>query len=459
MLRRNWFVTAFLLAILASAAMLKAQAPPAQPDLARILERLDRLERDNHALSDEVRELRSRLDGVDTPAAVAVAPPEGQQPEATPATVDQRLNIQERRVEEQAQTKVEGTQRFPIRLSGMLLFNAFTNSKQNGGSDYPVVAGATGAGRTGATVRQSIVGLDFRGPETVFGGHVRGSLYMDFFAGANNSAMRIRTASIEIGWKTRSVAVGLEKPIFNPREPSSLALVGVSPLTGAGNLWLWLPQARVEQDFHFRSGTGVRAQMGVVQTRENIPYPGSSFSGPLESTRPGLEGRYEFFHNLDDTRKIEIAPGFHKSVTHVAGGSVPSNVFSLDWFANPVRRVEFTGAFYKGQNVAPLGNGILQGYTVYGKPEAVHSIGGWGQFTIRAAPRLDFHLFTGQQDDTNADLRDGRIGKNLLYGGNVFFRLAPNVLIGWESTQLRTKYLGQGVRINNHHDLALAYHF
>ena len=47
------------------------------------------------------------------------------------------------------------------------LFNAFMNSKQNGGSDYPIVASATGPGRAGATVRQSIIGLDFRGPETV----------------------------------------------------------------------------------------------------------------------------------------------------------------------------------------------------------------------------------------------------------------------------------------------------
>src|SRR6185503_3124417 len=104
---------------------------------------------------------------------------------------------------------------FPVRLTGMLLFNAFINSRQNGGSDYPVVAAPTGVRRSGATVRQSIIGLDFRGPETLFGGHVRGSLYMDFFAGANNSAARIRTASIEVGWKDRSVMAGLEKPIIN----------------------------------------------------------------------------------------------------------------------------------------------------------------------------------------------------------------------------------------------------
>ena len=427
-------------------ALLSAQT---SPDLARILERLDRLERENQTLTAEVRELRARLDG-----ASATENP------SQPVTVEQRLNIQERRVEELAQTKVEAAQRFPIRFTGMVLFNAFLNSKQNGGSDYPIIAAPTGTRRSGATVRQSIIGLDFRGPETVLDGHVRGSLYMDFFAGANNSAMRIRTASIELGWKTRSVAVGLEKPIMNPREPSSLALVGVSPLTGTGNLWLWLPQARFQQNVSFRSGTGLRAQMGVVQTREGQPYAGSAFTGPLETSRPGFEGRYEFFHNFDDERKVEVAPGFHRSVTHVAGGSVPSNIFSLDWFVNPWRRVELTGVFYKGQNVAPLGNGFLQGYTVYGgQPEPVHSIGGWSQMTIRAAPRLDFHLFSGQQDDRNADLGSGRIAKNLLYGGNLFYRLAPNVLLGLEATQIRTDYLGQGIRINNHYDLALAYHF
>jgi len=89
----------------------------------------------------------------------------------------------------------------------------------------------------------------------------------------------------------------------------------------------------------------------------------------------------------------------------------------------------------------------------------VQSKGGWGQLTIHALPRLDFHFFTGQVDDDNHDLGTGSIGKNLLYGGNAYFRLAPNVLVGLEATQLRTMYLGQGVRINNHYDLALAYLF
>ena len=62
-------------------------------------------------------------------------------------------------------------------------------------------------------------------------------------------------------------------------------------------------------------------------------------------------------------------------------------------------------------------------------------------------------------DDANPDLGTGAIGKNLLFGGNAYFHLAPNVLVGVEASQVRTMYIGQGVRINNHYDLALAYLF
>jgi hypothetical protein len=122
--------------------------------------------------------------------------------------------------------------------------------------------------------------------------------------------------------------------------------------------------------------------------------------------------------------------------------------------------VEFTGVFYSGQNVAHLGSGTRQGYAVFSHyARAVESKGGWGQVTLHALPRLDFHLFHGQVDDANYELAAGAIHKNLLFGGNAYFHVAPNVLVGLEATQLRTLYIGQGTRINNHYDLALAYFF
>ncbi len=451
-------------ALLAAPLGLRAQAPP---DLSAILARLDRLERENRELTDEVKALRARLDGTSADAAGPVAPAGAASPAAPPSvpqSLEDKVAIDQQRIEEMAQTKVEAAERFPIRLTGMLLFNAFLNSHQTGGFQYPATAVNPGPGEAGATLRQTIIGLDFRGPTTFWNGSVRGNVYMDFFAtgtpGPSNAIARFRTGEIEIDWLTRKIMVGVEKPIFNPREPSSLAQVGVSPLTGAGNLWLWLPQVRVEQDFKFGQSTGLRAEMGVIETHELGPYSGSPFTGTVEAARPGLEGRYEFFHNLDTDRHPEFAAGFHTSVTHAGGDSIRSELYSLDWGFNPLRKIDFTGVFYSGQNVAPLGEGYQQGFGFrYGQGYAVRSRGGWGQLTLHVLPRLDFHLFTGQQDDDADDLVAGRISKNLLFGGNLYFRLAPNVLLGLEATQVRTWYVAQGLRINNHYDLALAYLF
>jgi hypothetical protein len=273
--------------------------------------------------------------------------------------------------------------------------------------------------------------------------------------------MRLRTASIQIDWKTRSFMVGLEKPIFNPRDPSSLARVGVSPLTGAGNLWLWLPQARFEQDVRWSSTGGLRAQIGIVQTRETGSYENAASATQVERLRPSLEGRFELYQGFGGERRIEIAPGFHTSKTHITGFSIPSNIFSLDWLFRFAGPVEFTGAFYKGSNVAHLGTGgSRQGFGYNGTtPIPIHTFGGWGQLTVKPVQRVAFHFFSGQMDDRDRELDRGALGKNIVWGGNVFYYLAPNVIASFEATQTRSRYIGTSLLHNNHYDLALAYLF
>ncbi|MGD0498127.1 MAG: hypothetical protein ABSC23_06800 [Bryobacteraceae bacterium] len=434
----------------------------ASPELRQILERLDRLEAQNQALTAEVHALREEL------AARGGQPVPEQAAEAAAPTVEERLEVQETRTAEQAETKMESAHRLPFRISGMALLNTYFNTNGGGGgAQYPttVVAGQPPSG--GASFRQSIVGLDYSGPQTFGDGKISGSLRLDLFGGtAANQYVRLRTASLSIDWKTSSFTVGLEKPLISQREPDSLAQVGISPLSGAGNLWYWIPQARFTQDFQFGAQSGMRAQIGVVQTHEVDgsalgPYETASPSSVyFEPARPGVEARLEFFHGSD--RRIEIAPGLHHSVSHVEGASVPSDIYSLDWFTRPWRLLEFTGEAFAGQNVAPLGTGGLrQGIVVtrFGSAKPVHSLGGWGQFTVHAAPRLWFNVFSGQQDDRNSDLPAGGVGKNLAYGSNVFFRLAPNVLTSFEASQTRTSYIGSQTLRSNHYDLAFAYLF
>lgn len=454
----SWAWRVGAVAVLCAARPLCAQVPS---ETQTILERLDRIEQQNRELMDQIRALREEL-----ASSQASASPGPQAPASPP--LEDRVAVGESRTAELAQTKVEASSRYPLRLSGMVLFNTFFNTRGNGEIEYPVYAAPGYGSSAGGTLRQTTIGLEYRGPQTIWGGKVRGSVFMDFWGGSGQplaELMRLRTAVIGLDWQARSFEVALEKPLISPRDPDSLAQVGISPLSGAGNLWLWIPQARFEQRFRFGEQSGVRLQVAAVETLEAKPgsYPGygSSQSAEYESRRPGVEGRIELFSG-GQTRRIEIAPGFHRSISHVAGASVPSNVFSLDWLARPAGRVDLTGAFFTGRNVAPLGTGgIGQGYSLdrgYGV-RPVHSRGGWTQLTIRAAPRLSFHFFTGLHADRNSGLEAGRIGRNLLYGANLFYSLAPNVLVGLESTQVRTSYVSASQLINNHYDLALAYLF
>ncbi len=51
--------------------------------------------------------------------------------------------MEDNRIDELAQTKVEASQKFPIRITGMALFNASVNGRFNGNAENPLVASST----------------------------------------------------------------------------------------------------------------------------------------------------------------------------------------------------------------------------------------------------------------------------------------------------------------------------
>jgi uncharacterized protein (UPF0335 family) len=426
---------------------------PAQEQVQAILDRLDRLERENRELRGELQQLRREL-GVQTPPAAS---------KAMTQVLEERVEVQEARTAELAQTKVQASSRFPINVTGMALFNAFLNTKGGGGSQYPTSAALAGSpANGGGTFRQSIVGVRFQGPKVAGGGSVSGSIYTDFWAGSDSSLnhlLRIRTATVQVDWKNLTIMAGQDKPLISPREPESISQVGVSPLTGAGNPWLWQPQVRVERRFALSESAGLRAQAALFQTSESRTTVPDEYATTVDPARPGYQGRFEVWKNLGGAGRLEIAPGFHLSTSRVLGYHVPSRVYSIDWMLKPVERLDFSGLFFSGQNIAPLG-ALRQGFILAGRdPRAVRTRGGYAQLAWRPASRLSFHAFTGQQDDRDSDLTPGRIAKNLVYGGNVMYRLAPNVILSFEGSRIRTTYIGTGIRRVIHYDLALAYMF
>jgi hypothetical protein len=453
---------------MAAASFLLGQTPQPsqpQPELQQVLQRLDRLEEQNRELMTELRALRQQL-AAKTPASAETGVASAQAA-AAPAELQDQVEVQEQRTAQLDQEKISTEHKLPLTLTGMLLENSFWTGKGGGGGANPTIAPtAPGPVNAGATFRQTVLGVKFDGPDIAGGGKVTGSAYADFFGGtggALNQFVRLRVASLNSTWKNTTVTLALDKPIIAPREPDSLAQVGVSPLTSAGNLWLWQPQMRVEQRFHFSDNTGLRAQAGIYQTAEGGTGDSAEYGSSLSKARPGYEGRFEFWAGGESNRRIEIAPGFHVSSTHLLGQSTPSQVFSVDWLFRPFRRLDFTGQFFHGENVGVLG-GLQQGVSVImiQNSELIHSVGatgGWGQIKLRLTPRLSINLYGGQEDDRNRDLLNGAIAKNQIYAGNMMYRFGSNVLAAFESSQTRTNYLFSGTRLFPHYDLAVAYLF
>jgi hypothetical protein len=438
--------------VLACACLPMAASAQSGPDLQRILERLDRLEKQNQELTSEIRELRQQLDAAQAPAAAETPP-------ATPPAAE-RLDVLETRTEDLAQTRVETSQRMPVSLTGMLLFNAFHNGGFGGSGEVPVTAQLNeGPASTSATLRQTVIGLKFYGPRLPGGGKASGSAYFDFWGGSsspNNNLFRVRLATIDLAWKNFTITAGQDKPIVSPREPMSLAQVGLAPLTGAGNLWDWQPQIRVERRFGSDTA-GLRAQAGIYETSEVAPSTAPAVT--LERQRPGYEARFLFYRG-GESRRIEFAPGMHFSTSHVNGQSIESRLLTLDWLIKPSRFFDISGAWFRGTNDAGLG-AIRQGFTVLpdGRIIPVHATGGWAQLSLFPTSRVSFHFFGGEEEDRAADLVSNSVRRNLSYAGNIVYKLAPNILAAFEASQTRTDYISSGLRRNNHYDLALAYLF
>src|SRR6185437_10042594 len=83
--------------------------------LKRLLQRMDDLEQQNRQLTKEVHALRQEITASHSPQTATEQPP----PAPAGPTLDERVSVNENRINEQSQTKVEASQKFPISLHGM----------------------------------------------------------------------------------------------------------------------------------------------------------------------------------------------------------------------------------------------------------------------------------------------------------------------------------------------------
>jgi len=284
---------------------------------------------------------------------------------------------------------------------------------------------------------------------------------MDFYSQSGGYGLfRLRRGVLSFDWARRTLTVGQDKPLISPLEPTSFARVGVPPLSGAGNLWLWLPQIRYEERVPFSTHTQATFQAAVIETNESYVAPYLPPNAPGETARPGLEARFEIAHRWNEESRFAVGIGAHASTTHLLGSSIPSRVISADLLYKPIQKLQISGTIFRGENFASLG-GEPPGVTILknGTVIPIHGSAGWMQVAVPITSRLTFDVYAGRQVNDAKDLNSYAFVRTLSYAGNVLYRLSPNVIVGLEGSQNALEYLTGRQLLTNRYDATVAYLF
>ncbi len=204
------------------------------------------------AMRAELQQLRAEVAALKAARATAPAPET-----ATPVQQSAAVELLTAQVAELAQTKVESTSRFPVKIFGTVHANVFANSATPNWLDIPnLVNPAPADGHTGtfsATLRQTRLGFTADGPTL---GSVRTSavVAMDFFGGIPGfqtgqvmGLPRLLVAYARLDGEKTAAEIGQDHMILSPRDPTSLAALAFPLLFRSGNLYLRTPQVRVER--------------------------------------------------------------------------------------------------------------------------------------------------------------------------------------------------------------------
>ena len=391
---------------------------------------------------------------------------------ANPGSLEQRLDSLEEatqllnsKLDDQYQTKVESASKYRVRLSGIVLFNLFTNRGKTENIDFPSFAlGPNGDhGTFGATLRQSEIGLEVFGPKLA-GARTSGNVQADFAGGSaetwngvNSGAFRLRIASARMDWPHTSVVVGQDDLFISPHAPSSFASLAVPALNYAGNLWSWTPQVRVEHRFDLAGDQSITVQGGILDNLTG-EFPTNSYfrsAGAGErSGQPAYAFRTAWTGRLFDRPLTLGAAGYYSrqdwSFDHYTDGWAGM----ADWDIPIASRFSFSGEFYRGRAVGGIGGGIAKSVLFNGDPtnpltavRGLDSIGGWSQFTVKANAKLEFNAAFGLDNPTSSEVRAAApsqpyVGPLLWQnrGGlvNLIYRPRSNLLFSTEYRHLQT---------------------
>jgi hypothetical protein len=429
------------------------------------------------AMRGELEELRREVgakNAAETDAAVAALRTSVEQ-------LREDSDVTEAEVKQHDQTKVESASKFPVRISGSMLFTSLSNSGVSDNVDVPTVALApqpnAPVGSLTATARQTILGLEGSGPH-VGSARTSAALSVDFFGGVPYAAtttaaglLRLRTAHATVAWPDRALTVAFDRPILSPREPTSWITLGEPALAWSGNLWTWSPQLEFSQDLS-RGWTGELALIDPAA-------PGLSGATGLrvpnaaeQSRQPGYETHLGNGASIGG-HAIEWGAGGHYSRQAYYGHDhLDAWAGTADWRIALASPVELSGTFYRGRGIGGLGGGAFKDfapYNNYTERRGLNDEGGWAQMKVRFSPVLEGNVAAGADNAFAGDLRGSAyateqnayesLARNRTTYGNLTYRPYTYLLFSAEYRQIRSSPIEGSANENHILGLAAGYLF
>jgi hypothetical protein len=392
------------------------------------------------------------------------APATDQPVENRVAALEESTQLLNSKLDDQYQTKVESGSKYRVRLSGLVLFNLFSNRGATDNQDIPsYAAGQNSESNFGATVRQSEIGLEVFGP-TVAGAKTSASILADFsggfpstWNGVDAGIFRLRTASARLDWEHTSIVAGQDELFISPFSPSSYASLAIPAFNYAGNLWAWTPQLRIEHRFDVGADETVSVQAGILDNLTG-EFPADSYfryPGPgEESGQPAYATRVAWSQNRRDLPFTLGVAGYYGRQHWGHNQNIESWAGLIDWQVPLMRRFSINGEFYRGRALGGL-NGTFGRSVLYdGDPSdpntairGLDTVGGWSQLKLRATAKLEFNAGFGMDNPTASEVRLAVASQQMLGAlylqnrselGNVIYRPRSNLLFSAEYRHLHT---------------------
>jgi phage shock protein A len=377
--------------------------------------------------------------------------------------IRERQAVQESQIATHEQTKVETESKYPLKVSGLLLFNGYVNTRQVDVSADPTYA-LSGGGSTGLSLRQTVLGLDARGPH-LFGATSHADVRVDFFASGGQSGyaaggvLRLRTAHAGLKWQNTEAFVQQDRSFLAPNAPSSLIAVAQPEFAWSGNLWAWNPQIGLSHQVGLSGSKRLKFEAGLIDLADpqfpGVP-PGTSTVSRAERSRwPGSEARIAFASGDADTGPEVGASGYFSP--HKTGDQKSFDAWAgaIDLRLPISRHFAFTTSAYRGAALGGLGGG---GYVDYvdlfaGTAEiarALDDVGGWAQLKSKVGERLEFNTGYGVDNPFAREIHASMmIPEYSIYSGlarnrsavaNVIYSPSSYLLFSLEYRRLWTNY-------------------